>query len=1040
MSRIFSRRLILLKTVCLLAFASFHFGPMADGQDYLGAAAVLGKIADQSAKPSDDKGKTNEQSRLKADLAAFQTNSISLPPTEAARNWLGLADRLAKLQPSTGIYNPPDQSVGWQNLVEALPPPADWVELAKAIAARPPKKGDEEMREIGLRLLAAALTGDKDARQNVANDLQARAAKADMQSALRMKNAIYLLSQATLAVSDDPDAILKSLDRQLNSGQTDFPVPVQVPNLVSIVGPAKAEDFLRRALRQRNVTLQFADANETSRLARKIALQMLTADQLATPQWGLVNSLDSIELYEAMDKHFSAHDTNSAPAQDEGMSMMQGRPDYQKAQAQVYYFLGLISHGRAKDAVVVAKTLGGQGQFYMPEDAFKEMDRAGYTAALDDFFFELLSQDPGLPFWDQYVEFAAKTGKTERMLKLARTAAADADLSDTRRAAIHENLAKALLAADQLDEGVAELRALLAAGSPAQDSSGMSSQIDPGSLGVDLARIGMLTGHPDWTEEGIRAAQAWLADDKAQTDYAWQSPAVAETLAAILFDLKRGPEAEAVLTDALTRLVRASANLPSGGWTAASAEGGILTELAMLYDKAGRSADVITLLEQAPYWGAGDLNELFALHAGENRVALTWLHAPPATMSLPCLAARALAATGCREEALKITQALLDREPGLDRGYELLLQLGGTNVIPRLDELFARDQFEERPLIWKAHVLREQGRLDEAEKTARQAIAIDPSDGEEGPGDRMRVYAELADILDERGMTNDAQTYCGAVTAIRLSEQADQFYLAGLLKRAIAMYEQALTHFADAYCVQSRLAIQLSALGLNEQAEEHYRRAYELMPDSFGRVESHCFGCERAFDGERAQSIAEKVFTKIAAERPNKPQVHYLLGYLREEQEDYNAAASNYLAAVRLDPDYLNAWSRLQGIGANLVMPAHDRDQVVFNIVRLDPLGRHSQPGFGQVTDLTALWNVAAGAAAKSLPKMPPLLTLTASKAALENKKSGSPSRFETMTYMNSIPDERGKPVTPGGAIAQTPFVGVAGQLFGNNNSGMSGD
>jgi hypothetical protein len=52
-----------------------------------------------------------------------------------------------------------------------------------------------------------------------------------------------------------------------------------------------------------------------------------------------------------------------------------------------------------------------------------------------------------------------------------------------------------------------------------------------------------------------------------------------------------------------------------------------------------------------------------------------------------------------------------------------------------------------------------------------------------------------------------------------------------------------------------------------------------MMPDSFGRVESHCFGCERAFDGERAQSIAERVFTGIAAKRPDNPQVHYLLGY-----------------------------------------------------------------------------------------------------------------------------------------------------------------
>ena len=36
---------------------------------------------------------------------------------------------------------------------------------------------------------------------------------------------------------------------------------------------------------------------------------------------------------------------------------------------------------------------------------------------------------------------------------------------------------------------------------------------------------------------------------------------------------------------------------------------------------------------------------------------------------------------------------------------------------------------------------------------------------------------------------------------------------------------------------------------------------------------------------ERAQGIAERVFTQLAQKTPEKPQVHYLLGYLREEQE-----------------------------------------------------------------------------------------------------------------------------------------------------------
>ena len=135
--------------------------------------------------------------------------------------------------------------------------------------------------------------------------------------------------------------------------------------------------------------------------------------------------------------------------------------------------------------------------------------------------------------------------------------------------------------------------------------------------------------------------------------------------------------------------------------------------------------------------------------------------------------------------------------------------------------------------------MREAGHLEEAEKILRQAISIDPSDGDEGRGDRMRVYAELAEVRAARGDQKEADFYTRSRCCLgdpMLSEDADQFYSAGLLKRAVAMYEEGLNHFADAYCIQSRLAIQLSALGMTDAAEEHYRRAFELMPDSFGQA------------------------------------------------------------------------------------------------------------------------------------------------------------------------------------------------------------
>jgi tetratricopeptide (TPR) repeat protein len=583
--------------------------------------------------------------------------------------------------------------------------------------------------------------------------------------------------------------------------------------------------------------------------------------------------------------------TNDIP--DAGLA--NGFGDQQKQAAAVYYMLGLISQNRTVDAVAMAQKLKGQNSGWLFDQAFKVMENAGFASPLDNFLHELLSEDPTLPFWDQYVQVAADAGQTDRMLALVRTAASHEDLSDTQKAALHQILFKALLAADDVDGGMQEARLLMASNEPTPGFNGFNG-LNAGQLGVIMARIGVLLQRPELTEEGIGDAKKWLLTPAAQSPYQGMAGSVIGALAEILFDLKRGPEAEAVLTDALASATKQATSPDEQVWNQGGASQQILTQLATLYYKAGRYNDVLALLQQSPNWGVEDLSGLFDQGSSDEDISVVWLHTPgESPLPVPYLAATALLAKGEKDAARKIDDALLNQYPGLDRGYELLLSFNETNILQHLDDLFARDQFEERPLIWKAHVLRLQNQIAEAEKVIHQAIAIDPSDGEEGRGDRMRAYGELADILDARGDQKDANDYREVVKAIRLSEDADQFYTAGLLKHAIKMYENALNHFSDAYCIQSRLAIQMAALGMNAEAEEHYRRAYELMPDSFGRVESHCFGCERVFDGERAQSIAEKVFTQLATERPNKPQIHYLLGYLHQEQERYNEALTERL-------------------------------------------------------------------------------------------------------------------------------------------------
>jgi len=1005
------------------------------GQDYLGASNALRQVAERNAAPA-EKQEKDESAKLRDDLKSFRESVTNLAPADAAQHWLDLVDRVIKMQRQQAQnYNPNYIPIQAADVLDALPPPAAWSELAKAIAARPPAKSGEEGPELGLRLLAATLTGDTAGRNREISDLQAKAKEAGLPASYFYNNILQQLGQATLTISDDPDSILKSLGYQLAYGYGQGVQQLRVPNLVSLIGAEKTESFLRKALVAPNVALQFEAPCETSRLAQKLALDLM--DQLKTAQWGLVNSLDAVGLYEALNKRFGVTTNSLASLTGLTNDLPDVNPaevtgDSRKQTAEVYYLLGLISQNRTTEAVAVAKKFKGQNAEYLFENAFKAMENAGFTDALDNFYHDLLAQDPTLPFWDEYVEVAAAAGQTERMLALVRGAAGHEDLSDNRKAALHQILFKALLAADDVDGGVQEARQLiaLAATTPAMNV------YNPGRLGVMIAKIGVLLQRPELTEEGIGTAKKWLLTPAGQNVANGEGGNVVGALAQILVELKRGPEAESMLIDELALATRPGDVQEEYGWNPGGAPRQILTGLAKIYYLAGRNDDVLTLLEQSSNWGAKDLSEMFDTSSSEEDISVEWMHTPGASpLPVPYLAASALAARSQNEAAQKIDDALLDRYPGLDRGYELLLLLNGTNVIPRLDALFARDQFEERPLIWKAHVLQQQNQLAEAEKVVRQAIAIDPTDGEEGRGDRLRAYAELADILDARGNEKDGKVYHEIVKAVRMSETADQFYTAGLLKHAIPMYEEALTHFEDAYCIQARLAIQLAALGKNAEAEEHYRRAYELMPDSFGRVESHCLGCERDFDGQRAQNIAEKVFAQLAAERPNKPQIHYLLGYLRQAQERYNEALTNYLAAARLDPDYLNAWVKMQEVGEQTLMSPQRRDEIVFNILRLDPLHRHAQPDFQRVSDLKALWVAVDDAASHQPSSFAELFPLPASKSALEKKTTESPStRQRTEIEMMEWRQTERENISPARAVGQTLFVRLAGEMILNNN------
>ena len=162
----------------------------ACAQDYLGASNVLHQVEERNANPA-EKEKKDASAQLRDDLKSFRESVTNLAPTDAAQHWLDLVDRAVKVQQQQAPnYNPSVMPIQAEDVLGALPPPTAWRSLATAIAARPPAKSGGEIREAGLRLLAATLTGDAAGRSREISNLQAKAKTADQQDSYFYKNII----------------------------------------------------------------------------------------------------------------------------------------------------------------------------------------------------------------------------------------------------------------------------------------------------------------------------------------------------------------------------------------------------------------------------------------------------------------------------------------------------------------------------------------------------------------------------------------------------------------------------------------------------------------------------------------------------------------------------------------------------------------------------------------------------------------------------------------------------------------------------------
>jgi tetratricopeptide (TPR) repeat protein len=911
-------------------------------------------------------------SLLQSQLDEYHNERATLSDHDAASRWLQLYSSVYTLPQSDDNDN--DSGNYRTELISALPPPSAWAELAKQVSALPAGDSDQaRLVHVHLELLALALLNDRPGLETMLQKYRSATNPGtgifSIFSSYRfsqLQNLLPRLQSFLVVTATDPEYVKSYWRNQLQPAGTPGGIVEndygdQLPGPVAALGDDEAAKLLTPRIIAGDISRIPLRDPVTESLVLAIAQQQMP--NLTKPLWQLTTLPGGTGLYPALLAKFGP----AASTSDLLGSSLSSRFDSSSGSDQVTayltgtlaYALQLVTSGHTDQAVALLSPLlpsqpfqrnlennlgfdyRGAPEFLMSTDlSDTALLTPQTTGALASFFLQLGQLQPLGPWLNNGLPFAVASGQLPAYLDfLAQNFThPPAGATDAQRTNLQDTYQRALLAGGQLDQALALWRAEIT-NPPVVLPDDWQGQNRPFENALKVATIGYLLQKPDVLEEGLRAAR---------TNVIAHNQDNSNSLADFYHTIGRPNDAFTVLTQALANKIRQQEQKGSNSFSPYydSSSGGYLADMAELYLETGHPAEVVALLKRAPWWGVTDLKDL---------LTNTALHRP-----LGVIAADALFQTGQVDQAHAVLNAFFARDLSTDSSYELLLRMDGDDAMPVLDQLAAVNPYEKRPLIWKATLLLHQNKLIDAEAVIRQAIAIDPSDGWQGKGDRLRAFAVLGDILAARGQTAEADTMKSMVQAIRLSEQADDFKQIGLIGEAIKRYRQSLDLFDGAYCIQSRLALQLYQQGNFTEAEQHYRRAFELMPGSFGRIESHCFGCESVFEGGIARTVAEQVFTTYLKDHPDKPQASYLLGYLYSELNRPQDALPLFERAVALDPLYYNAWNKLADTAATLPGQGARLNDAQLTLSRLAPSGLFFNADVSYVTDLSSLWKIVA--------------------------------------------------------------------------------
>ncbi len=337
----------------------------ANAEEFLGARTIVEKA--NKIYQSASSQKYRKEDNLKEEILKFRSLKNRLPLQKAAQRWLKLIDQYwSDVSSEYFRRNFNRGEIGFRNLLEVIPGPDSWKHLENLLEKRA-RKGPNKLQNYTLQLLIHFFNNDQDAQKQDLHEIKRilnQPADKENFNLSYLEPQIKELETSLDLYHDESKNLIAKFEKQLENPHPSLKEElrfIEVPDLITLAGHPKAQELLTKALTLPEIFFRIRQGEDTLRLAQTLALGHI--DQLAIPQWGLVTTLDSVQLYEALDKKFPSKGGNTEELKSTSNNTQEGSPEYsmsedsfikrligEKKRAGSFYLLGLIAQNRIEDA------------------------------------------------------------------------------------------------------------------------------------------------------------------------------------------------------------------------------------------------------------------------------------------------------------------------------------------------------------------------------------------------------------------------------------------------------------------------------------------------------------------------------------------------------------------------------------------------------------------------------------------------------------------------------------------------------------------